>query len=93
MVAKKSPRIRLMTKANGSVVRRTMRRVALFGVADLPGFVDFLAGRADVGGGCFNVLVRNLEIAVAAVLLNLAAFLRGIVFVGEAAFRGCPRRP
>jgi hypothetical protein len=51
----------------------------------LPGFVDFLAGQADVGGGCFNVLVRNLEIAATAMLGDLAPHLGRVVFVGEAA--------
>jgi hypothetical protein len=50
----------------------------------LPSFVDFLAGQAGVGGGCFNVLVRSLENPAAAVLCDLAPFSRGVVFVGEA---------
>ena len=51
--------------------------------ADDAGFVDFLAGYADVGGGRFNVPICNLEISAAAVGSN--PLLRIVVFLGEAA--------
>jgi hypothetical protein len=62
-------------------VRRTMPAV-LLRIADRAGFVNFPAVKADVGGCRFNGLARNLEIPTAAMLRELAALLRGVVFVG-----------
>jgi hypothetical protein len=36
-------------------------RVAYFGVTDLPGFVDFFTGQADVGGGRFGAGVSSKD--------------------------------
>ncbi len=70
--------------------------------AEVVDTLNFFAGQADVGGCRFNVLARNLEIPTAAMLRDLAPFLRGVVFVGKAALRGgfdfqrvsvpCPRK-
>jgi hypothetical protein len=57
----------------------------------LPGFVDFLAGQADVGGSSFpDVPLRNVGAfpQVRAMLRDLAPFLRGVVFIGKAALNG-----
>ena len=60
-----------------------------FGVADLAGFVDFLAGQADVGSGGSGPVCNSgsmLVASLAAVCRNLTPLLREIVFVGEATF-------
>jgi hypothetical protein len=62
--------------------------VALFGVSDGPGFVDFLAGKADVSSSGI-VLLRNNGVLIATLtagLLHLTPRLCGVVFVGKAAF-------
>ena len=61
-------------------------RVAPLFIPDLPGFVDFLAGQADVGGGS-SVPNGNGGIPAALSADDLAPLLRGVVFVGEAALR------
>jgi hypothetical protein len=48
--------------------------------------VDFFAGEADVGGGS-SVPDWNGGIPAALSTDNFATFLRGVVFVGEAALR------
>lgn len=60
-------------------------RIVDLRVARDPRLVDVLPRQANVGGGCFNVLGRNLEVAAPAVPRDLAALLRGVVLVGEAA--------
>jgi hypothetical protein len=47
--------------------------------------VDFLAGKADIVGRRLNVLAGNIYRL--APCRDLAAFLRGVVIVGEAALR------
>jgi hypothetical protein len=62
-------------------------RVAFFGIADLPGFGHFLLCQADIFDGA-KVGARDLCKLIAtlpAVPLNLAALLRGVVFVGKPA--------
>jgi hypothetical protein len=49
--------------------------------------VDFFAGEAEIFGRRFNVLVWSLEISGAPMGGHLFAFLRRIVFVGEATLR------
>ena len=61
--------------------------VRAFGVTHLAGFVDKLSGQADVGGGGSIVPVGNIAYAVAARLLDLAAFLSCVVFVGQPSLR------
>jgi hypothetical protein len=52
-----------------------------FGIADDAGFVDFLAGEADVGG-CSSVSHRNGGVAVALAPNNLTSRLRRVVVSG-----------
>jgi hypothetical protein len=40
--------------------------------------VDFFAGKADVGGGRFNVPVWDLEISTAAMFSDFAPLLSGV---------------
>lgn len=50
-----------------------------------PRLVDVLSRQADVGGGRSIVRGWNIACPVASGLLDLAALLRGVVLVGEAA--------
>jgi hypothetical protein len=51
-------------------------------VADLAGLEDVLAGKADVLDGR-DILAWNIPLSLAAMALDLAAFLRGVIFIGE----------
>ncbi|MEH2482030.1 hypothetical protein V1282_005387 [Nitrobacteraceae bacterium AZCC 2146] len=63
-------------------------RVAGFGVTDCAGFVDLLAGQADVGsGGGTNLVPLENEVCARSRLSYLTARLRGVVFVGRTALR------
>jgi hypothetical protein len=42
----------------------------------LPGFVDLLAGQADIGGGWSNVLLGNFACMIATLPLYLTPLLR-----------------
>ena len=48
-----------------------------------PQLVDFVAAKAKVGGGGFNVVIGNVEITPAAMPRNLTPFLRSVLFVGQ----------
>jgi hypothetical protein len=61
-------------------------RVALLRITDLPGFVDFLAGSTDIGGGrCPNPVLLWNEVSPRPRLSHFAPSLRGVIFVGKPA--------
>src|SRR5882672_271533 len=62
-------------------------RIARLRVADRTGFVNFLAGKPGVGGRRLGRRMFSTG-TFAPAGSNLAPFLRGVVFVGEAAFCG-----
>jgi hypothetical protein len=79
-------------------------RIELFRIADRAGFVNFLAGKADIGGRGDLVLAGNMIPQRRAIRAgcHVAPFLRRLVFVGKSALRGrvdfqrvslpCPRK-
>jgi hypothetical protein len=57
---------------------------SLFGITDLAGFVDVLAGEAEIGGCGPHVLIWNMR-RVSPLTRNFSPFLRRVVFVGQPA--------
>jgi hypothetical protein len=59
-------------------------------IAYLPGFVNFFAGKADIGGRGDLVLAGNMIPQRRAIRAgcHVAPFLCGVVFIGKAAFCG-----
>lgn len=69
------------TLSIGSIARR-IASISL-SIAKLPGFMDLLAGKAEVGSTRFNVLLWNVEIACTAMCRYFPLLLRGIVFIRQ----------
>lgn len=55
----------------------------IFGVADFTGFVNLLAGDAEISSGRSTVLLGNSAYSIPAVGLNLSPLLCRIIFVGK----------
>ncbi len=53
----------------------------LLGAADLPGFVEVIAGRAEVFDYYRDVLDRNIPLSLTAVPLNFTTLLHGVALV------------
>ncbi len=63
-------------------------RVTLFGVADLPSFLNYLVVKPDIGGRWFKILTGKFSFSPAfTAALNLPSRLRRIIFVGKAPLR------